>query len=283
MAARPKTLPAAIAPVAVGSALAFHNGVFQPAPALICLLFALLIQVGANYANDYFDFVQGADSPARVGPTRAVAAGLVSPAAMKFAMMAVLAVAFLVGLLLVKWGGWALVGLGVASVVCAIAYTGGPYPLGYHGWGDVFVLIFFGFIAVGFTYYVQAGEFSTTAWLLGAAVGALSTNLLVVNNYRDADTDRLAGKRTLVVRFGRKFARFQYAACLAWAFLVPVYLALRGYGLTTLLALAMTPFGVMLCVLLARARSREDFQLLLASTAKLLLFYSVLLAVGLAL
>ncbi|WP_309397950.1 1,4-dihydroxy-2-naphthoate polyprenyltransferase [Cerasicoccus maritimus] len=283
LAARPKTLPAAIAPVLVGTALAAHDGVLSVTPALICLAFALLIQVGTNFANDYFDFVQGADTQERIGPTRAVAAGLITPATMKRATIMVLGLAFIVGLSLVYWGGWWLVLVGVLSIICAVAYTGGPYPLGYNGLGDVFVFIFFGLVAVGFTYYVQAGVFSNIAWLLGAGVGALSVNLLVVNNYRDLETDRVAGKRTLVVRLGRAAAWRQYVGSVVLALGIPVGLALRGYGWTMLLPLGMVPLGIFLCILLRRAKSRDDFQLVLAQTAKLLLFYSGLLAVGLVL
>lgn len=283
LAARPKTLPAAIAPVLVGAALAAHDGVFETAPAVICLLFALLIQIGTNFANDYFDFVQGADTEERIGPTRAVAAGLISPAAMRTATILVLVLAFCVGLALVFWGGWWLVAIGLLSIICAVAYTGGPYPLGYNGLGDVFVFIFFGLVAVGFTYYVQAGSFSTVAWLLGAGVGALSTNLLVVNNYRDVDTDRVAGKRTLVVRFGRPVAWTQYCASVLLAFGIPAGLALSGFGVTLFMPLIMTPFAIFLCVLLKRSRTRADFQLVLAQTAKLLLFYSGLVSIGLVL
>lgn len=283
LAARPKTLPAAIAPVLVGAALAVQQGVFALTPALICLAFALLIQVGTNYANDYFDFKSGADNEQRIGPTRAVAAGLVSPTAMRNATAGVLTLAFAVGLSLVYWGGVWLVVIGVLSILCAVAYTGGPYPLGYNGLGDVFVFIFFGLVAVGFTYYVQAGEFSSVAWLLGAGVGALSTNLLVVNNYRDMETDRIAGKRTLAVRWGRPAAWRQYCASVTLAMGVPLALALASQAWMLLLPLGMTPLAVTLCLLLKRARTRDDFQLVLAQTAKLLLLYSALLSVGLVL
>lgn len=210
-AARPRTLPAAVAPVMVASALAWADGVFDGVAAAICLGFALLIQIGTNYANDYFDFQKGADTEDRIGPRRAVAAGLISPAAMKRAMGLVFALAFALGLTLLGWGGWPLLVIGITSIACGILYTGGPYPLAYHGWGDLFVFIFFGLVAVGATYYVQAGNVTGAAWALGAAMGALSTNILVVNNYRDVDTDRKAGKRTTVVRFGRTFARRQFA------------------------------------------------------------------------
>ncbi|MEM9227118.1 MAG: 1,4-dihydroxy-2-naphthoate octaprenyltransferase, partial [Verrucomicrobiota bacterium] len=156
LAARPKTLPAAVIPVALGTALAASDGRFQLIPAFVCVLFALLIQVGTNFANDYFDYRSGADNEHRIGPTRAVAAGLVPPALMWRATLVVLTLAFGLGLILIAYGGWWLLLIGVLSVLCAVAYTGGPYPLGYHGLGDVFVVVFFGFIAVMFTYYVQA-------------------------------------------------------------------------------------------------------------------------------
>src|SRR6478736_7868516 len=156
-AARPKTLPSAIIPVAVGTALAVAHRTENYASAAICLGFSLLVQIGTNFANDYFDFIQGADTAERVGPRRAVAAGLIAPRTMLVATGLVLGVAFLVGLLLVRTGGWGLLPVGIVSIVCAIAYTGGPFPLGYNGLGDVFVFIFFGLVAVCATFYVQAG------------------------------------------------------------------------------------------------------------------------------
>lgn len=209
-AARPRTLPAAIAPVVVASALAARGGTFHAAAAGTCLAFALLIQIGTNYANDYFDFIKGADTAERVGPRRAVAAGLIAPAIMRRAMVLVFACAFVVGLSLLQFGGWPLLVIGVLSIVCGIAYTGGPYPLAYHGWGDVFVFVFFGLVAVVATYFVQAGRIVGDAWIIGAGIGALATNILVVNNYRDIATDAKAGKRTLAVRFGPRFARGQF-------------------------------------------------------------------------
>ncbi|MBC8040767.1 MAG: 1,4-dihydroxy-2-naphthoate polyprenyltransferase [Opitutaceae bacterium] len=209
-AARPRTLPAAIAPVIVASALAWRDGDFTAPAALAALGFALLIQIGTNFANDYYDFIKGADTAERVGPRRAVAAGLVKPAVMKRVMIGVFVAAFLVGLTLLGFGGWPLLAVGVASILCGVAYTGGPYPLGYNGLGDVFVFIFFGLVAVAATYFVQAGVVTDEAWIIGAGIGALAANILVVNNYRDVETDAKAGKRTLVVRFGRGFARAQF-------------------------------------------------------------------------
>ena len=227
-AMRPRTLPAAVAPVVVGSALAWRAGVFSLPAAALCLAFALLVQVGANFANDYYDFVHGADTQERVGPVRAVASGLVAPRSMKRAMWLVFGLALVTGLALIFWGGWWLVPIGVACIASAIAYTGGPYPLGYHGLGDLFVFVFFGLVAVGVTFYVQAGRITSAALLAGAAVGALATNILLVNNYRDAATDAQAGKRTVVVRFGPRYARGQFAAAHAIAAATPLLLAALG-------------------------------------------------------
>jgi 1,4-dihydroxy-2-naphthoate polyprenyltransferase len=244
-AARPRTLPAAVAPVMIGSALAWHDGAFDGVAAAICLGFALLVQVGTNFANDYYDFVHGADTAERVGPRRAVAAGLISPATMKRAMAATFAAAFALGLSLIAWGGPWLLAIGVASILCGIAYTGGPWPLGYHGLGDVFVFIFFGLVAVGATYFVQTGGWTIDAFIVSVPVGLLAANILVVNNYRDVETDAAAGKRTLVVRFGRGAARGQFAGSLAVAFAAPLVLLARGYAVACLLPLLLVPLAWM--------------------------------------
>jgi 1,4-dihydroxy-2-naphthoate octaprenyltransferase len=227
-AARPRTLPAAVAPVLVGSALAWHDGHFAAGAAALCLAFALLVQVGTNFANDYYDFMKGADTVARVGPRRAVAAGLVTPLTMRRAMVGVFAAAFLTGLGLLAWGGPWLLAVGVASIASGAAYTGGPWPLGYHGLGDVFVFVFFGLVAVCTTYFVQAGTVTAEVALGAIGIGVLAVNILVVNNYRDVETDATAGKRTLVVRFGRGCARAQFAGSLLVAFAVPLVFLARG-------------------------------------------------------
>lgn len=279
-AARPKTLPAAVIPVVVATALAAARGRADYGEAAVCLAFALLVQIGTNFANDYFDFVKGADTPERVGPRRAVAAGLVSPRAMLGATCAVLGAAFLVGLLLVIEGGWILLPVGVVSLVCAVAYTGGPYPLGYNGLGDVFVFVFFGLVAVGATFYVQAGAPGPDVWLVAAAVGLLAANLLVANNYRDVETDARAGKRTLVVRFGRRFARWQYGVSSAFALLVPVALVALDYAWPVLLPLLLAPWAVGLSRRLASSRVPAEQIALLASTAKFLAVYGLLTSAG---
>lgn len=283
LAARPKTLPAAVVPVLLGTAVAVHEGGFRFVPALICLVFALLIQIGTNYANDYFDYRSGADTDKRIGPVRAVASGLVAPQAMWRATLIVLGAAFIVGLLLVFYGGWWLVAVGILSIVCAIAYTGGPYPLGYNGLGDLFVFIFFGLVAVMFTAYVQTGAFSWGAFWAGVGCGLLSVNLLAVNNARDIETDREAGKRTLAVRLGSSFVVFQYALSALIAFAVPDLLMRLGYGGWVLLTLVLLPVAAVLSLLFARARRPHDFHLLLARTAQLLLAYGLLLSLGIVL
>ncbi len=280
-AIRVRTLPAAVAPVLVGSALAARDHAFQPMVAGLCLGFALLIQIGTNFANDYFDFRKGADGPTRLGPRRGVAAGLVAPAVMRRAMLGVFAAAFLLGLGLLPWGGPPLLAIGVASVVCGLAYTGGPWPLGYHGLGDLFVFLFFGLVAVVTTHAVQAGAVSPDAFLVAVPVGLLAANILVVNNYRDVDGDTRAGKRTLVVRFGRGFARAQFAGSLLIALLVPVWLYARDHSLPLLLPCLLVPMGGSHFRRLQPVAAAPELIALLGDTGKLLAAYAVLLAAGL--
>ena len=282
-AARPRTLPAAVIPVLAGTALAVAHGHAVFAAAIICLIFALLVQIGTNYANDYYDFVQGADTAQRVGPRRAVAAGLISPARMRSAMWLVFGAAFLVGLLLVRVRGWELLPIGVASILCGVAYTGGPWPLGYNGLGDVFVFLFFGLVAVATTFYVQAGYVAPSAVSVGAAIGLLAANILVANNYRDAETDAKAGKKTLVVRFGRKFAVWQYALSALVALLVSPALMLIGWHWPVLLPLLLAPWAVRLTHGLAKSQTPPDQIALLGATAKFLAAFGVLLSAGIVL
>lgn len=279
LAARPRTLPAAAAPVLVGAALAHDAGAFAALPAAAALAGALLLQVGANLANDYYDHVKGADTAERLGPARASQSGLLPARSVRNATFAVFALAVLIGTYLVWVGGWPIVVIGVLSVAAGWAYTGGPYPLGYNGLGDVFAFLFFGPVAVVGTYYVQALDVTATAFLASVPVGLLTTAILVVNNVRDARTDAKAGKRTLVVRLGERFGRRGYAL-LTWAAYacLPV-LALRA-GTFVMLPVLALPFAFGL----VRAVQRESGAVLnarLAATAQHLLVFSVLLAVGL--
>jgi 1,4-dihydroxy-2-naphthoate octaprenyltransferase len=280
-AARLRTLPAAVVPVAVGTAVAHAAGAIAWGPALAALAGALAIQIGTNFANDVFDAERGADGPDRVGPTRAVSAGLISAAAMKRAMIAAFAVAAAFGAYLVSVGGWPIAALGLLSIASGIAYTGGPWPLGYHGLGDVFVLGFFGFAAVCGTAYVQLGHVPALAVWASLPVGALATAILVVNNLRDRATDARAGKRTLAVRLGRRATLAQYAALLAIAYAVPLGLAL-GAGAWIALPLATAPIAIARVRQLAGAADGATFNRCLAATAQLLLLHGALFTAGLA-
>ena len=284
-AARPRTLTAAVAPVAIGTVAAHAAGGVAWGPALAALVGAGLIQVGTNFANDVFDAEKGADTAERKGPVRAVATGLISAAAMRAAMIVTFGLAVAVGVYLVAVGGWPIVAIGVASVAAGVAYTGGPWPLGYHGLGDVFVMLFFGQVAVCGTAYVQVGDVPALAWWLSLPVGAVATAILVVNNLRDAATDARVGKRTLAVRFGRRFALVEYAALLALAHAVPLALAagvVDGAGAWCLLGAATAPWAAALVARLVRAVPGPEMNELLGATAKLLLVQSVLMAIGVA-
>ncbi len=282
LAARPRTFPAALVPVMLGTALAMRDGAFALVPASLCLVFALLIQIGTNFANDYYDYMSGADSPDRIGPVRAVAAGLVEPEVMRRVMSGVFFAALLLGSVLILYGGWWLLFVGIASVFSGIAYTGGPYPLGYHGLGDLFVFLFFGIIAVMFTYYVQAGAFTLDSFFVSLAVGALTTNILVVNNLRDIETDRAAGKRTLAVWFGRRFSIIQYQIFFLTSLLIPVLLWRFGFGWIVLLPVLCWPWTLLLRRQLTNAREGREYNQVLADTARFLLLYGILFSIGIA-
>lgn len=282
-AARLRTLPAAAVPVAVGTACAHAAGGVAWGPALAALGGSLAIQIGTNFANDVFDAERGADGPDRVGPLRAVSAGLITGAAMKRAMLAAFVVASVFGLYLTLSAGWPIAVLGLVSIAAGMAYTGGPYPLGYHGLGDIAVLAFFGFVAVCGTAYVQLGHVPPLAWLAAIPVGALATAILVVNNVRDRHTDVRVGKRTLAVRFGRTGAIVEYTLLLVAAYAVPVALALGDRSLWRLLPLATLPLAAGRLRALVAAVTGPEHNDCLAATAKLLALHGLLFAIGLAL
>jgi 1,4-dihydroxy-2-naphthoate octaprenyltransferase len=284
LAARPKTLPAALSPVVVGAALGWADGVFDLLPALAAALGALLLQILSNFANDYSDFFRGADTAERLGPVRVTASGLIPPQQLRAAMGVVIALAVLVGLYLVWVGGWPILAIGVTAILAALAYTGGPFPFGYYGLGEVFVFLYFGLAAVCGTYYVQAHTLTPFVLLAAVPVGLLVTAILVVNNYRDIDTDRRAGKRTLAVRLGRRGARVEYALFLVLAYLTPVVLWVGFEQNTWLLLPWLTlPLGVRLVRTLAAATDGPTLNKTLAGTAQLGLFFSLLLALGIVL
>jgi 1,4-dihydroxy-2-naphthoate polyprenyltransferase len=280
-AARLRTLPAAVVPVVVGTAVAAATGGVALGRALAALAGALAIQIGTNFANDVFDAERGADGPDRVGPLRAVSAGLITAGAMKRAMVAAFGVATLLGVYLAASAGWPVVAIGVASIISGIAYTGGPWPLGYHGLGDVFVLVFFGFVAVCGTAFVQLGHVPPLAIAASVPVGALATAILVVNNIRDRDTDERAGKRTLAVRLGRRGAVTEYIALVAIAYAVPIGLAATG-RLYAALPVLSAPVAVARIRAVIAAGDGPSFNRCLAATAQLLLLHGGLFAAGLA-
>lgn len=280
-AARPKTLWAGAVPVFLGYAAAWLEGLAHLPSVAVALVCVLLIQVGTNVANDYFDFVNGADTAERQGPVRVTQAGLCKPTQVRAAFVAIFALAALAGIYLVWRGGWSILVLGLVSLSLGVLYTGGPRPLGYLGWGDVLVFLFFGPLAVAGTYAVQTGHWSGMSLLLGVVPGSLSTALLVVNNLRDRRTDAKAGKRTLAVRWGRSAMLIEYGLCIAVAVVIPALGAMWGlWPMGALLgALVVIPGGFVLREL-ARADSGFAYNRCLGQTARLLVNFCVLFMVG---
>ncbi len=281
LAVRPKTLGAALAPILIGTAMAFAEGKGHAGAALVALLGALLIQIGTNFSNDYFDFIKGADTEERLGPMRATQAGLVTPQAMLRNFVFVFGLAVLVGIYLVYRGGWPIVIIGILSIASGILYTGGPMPLGYLGLGDLFVLIFFGPVAVSGTYYVQSLEISAVVILAGFGPGLLATALLAVNNLRDEPTDKKVGKRTLAVRFGPGFARVEYLTTFALALITPFVLAFitGAHWFACLSVLIIIPGRSAIRQIISGVQGIELNETL-AVTGKLIIIYSVLFSLG---
>jgi len=281
-AARPRTLPAAAAPVIMGTALAVGDGGFHAAAAAAAMLGAVLIQIAANYANDYYDYLKGADTGERIGPQRATQAGLVAPRQMRFATAAVLFLAALPGLYLVYRGGWPILVVGILSMLFAVLYTGGPLPLGYIGVADAFVLVFFGPVAVAGTYYVQTQTVGLIPLLAGLAPGLISTAILTVNNLRDIEQDGRAGKKTLAVRFGITFARWEYLLSISAAIItVPPCLCILEGGRWGSLAAWFMIFPA--CRTIQTVFKKRDGAILnacLAATGKILLGFSLLFSAG---
>jgi len=281
LAIRPKTLWAAVGPVLVGSAMAYSLGAFEPLPALACLSVALLLQVGVNLSNDYFDFAKGIDTEERLGPTRVTQAGLIAPSRVKAAMIGAMLLALVPGTYLIIRGGWWLGIIAGASIIAGLAYSGGPYPLASHGLGDICVFLFFGPVAVCGTYYVQTLTLSDAVVWISMALGLLITAILVVNNLRDINTDRNSGKTTLAVVLGVKGTLIEYHLLIIGAYIIPVILViLDQISPWCLLMLLSAPLAFKLCLSIVRNPEGPGLNHLLSQTARLTLIYSLLLSFG---
>jgi len=280
LASRPKTLLAAAVPVIVGSSIAIHDNKFIFEAALVTLFCSLLLQIGANLSNDLFDFLHGTDKKNRIGPQRAVASGLISINEMKIGTAVVFGLSFFLGLYLVYLGGLFIFIIGVISIIAGLAYTAGPLPLAYNGLGDVAAFLFFGLVATVGTYYVQALEITPFVFWASIPVGALITNILVVNNYRDREEDSSNGKRTLAVLLGEKFTRIQYVVfmILSYSILFVVYFTFKK-SLFVFLPFLSLPLSIKLINMIYTLRGRE-LNKTLELTAKLSALYGLLFAIG---
>ncbi len=283
LAARPKTLAASVTPVFVGTALAFRDlATMHWQPFVFALLGAVFIQIGTNYVNDALDFRKGADTHTRLGPLRVTAAGLLSAEAVLRGAYICFFLAALCGIPLILRGGWPIAVIGIASIAAAYAYTGGPYPLAYHGLGEVFVMIFFGLVAVCGSFYLQRLTLDPTAWIGGFAVGSLAVVILAINNLRDIDNDRASNKRTLAARFGATFAHAEIVIFVLTPFLCVAAIAyLRGSGNLAIPLLALVP-ALLLLLRVARSRGAE-LNRCLALAGALEWIFGILYVVGAAL
>ena len=282
LALRPKTLSAAAAPVLVGASLvAFHPN-FDRVACALAFLGAFLLQILSNFVNDLYDYLKGTDNADRIGPARTVQSGWISPSAMKMGIAVVILLNVLLGSALVWISGWPILVLGISAILSAIAYTAGPFPLGYRGLGEVFVILYFGFAAVCGTCYVCVGSIPDAAWPLAFAIGVLSSAILVVNNLRDEEGDRLSKKRTLVVRFGHRFGIAQYRLCIGLALAIPFVEVMRHrLPSTAMVVVALFPFFVGLSNRVSTAKGKE-YNPLLGKTAAMLGLYGLVLACGIA-
>lgn len=281
LATRPRTLPAAVSPVMVGTAMAVLDGKFQLIPALAALLVSLLLQIGVNLANDYFDFKKGIDTPERLGPIRVTQSGLIPPGHVRLAMVVVFSGALAVGLYLTAVAGWPVLSIGMACILASLAYSGGPYPLASNGLGDLFVFIFFGIVAVCGTYYVQALKITARVFWISVPVGLLITAIIVVNNLRDIPTDQKSGKNTLAVILGERGTKLEYLLLVICAYFMPAFFFVSGvFSIWVLLPLVSIPLYVPNILAVFKSKG-QALNKVLAKTAVLSLVFSLLLAVGL--
>ena len=281
LAARPKTLAAAATPVLLGCALAYTDGAFQWIPALLCFLFAFSMQIDANFINDYYDFLKGSDREDRLGPERACAQGWITLSAMKKGMIITTLLSCVWGLLLLNYCGLEMIPVGMLCVLFAFLYTAGPYPLAYHGWGDVLVIVFFGFVPVGCTYYTMAHDWTWNVTIACAACGLVSDLLLMLNNYRDREQDKISGKRTLVVRFGEPAGRWAYLILGILAVGLCSFYAFNGYLLASLLPLVFLIPHFTTWLEMVRIFQGKALNGVLGKTARNIVWFGLLLSLGL--
>lgn len=280
LASRPKTLPAAVVPVMVGSALAIQQGKFYPIYSIIALLCSLFIQIGTNFTNDLYDHLKGADTEKRKGPIRVLSAGLISVKEMKSAIILVFGLTFILGLYLVYVTDWKILAIGIFSIIAGLAYTAGPYPLAYHGLGDLFVFLFFGIIGTMGTFYLHHLKFTTVSFLVSLPVGALITNILIVNNYRDIEEDKQAGKNTLAVILGRDFSRYEYIFFLLLSFFVPSVLYFEfKFNETIFLPYLTLPMAIILVKMIFNYQGQQ-LNKTLEFSAKYSALYGLLFSAG---
>ncbi len=281
LAIRPKTLPAAIAPVMVGMAMAITDNAFKPLPVLAAMSGALLLQVGVNLANDYFDYIKGVDTADRLGPVRATQSGMISPKNIKTGMMVVFGLSLVVGIYLTVQGGWPIIIIGLASIAAAFAYSGGPYPLASHGLGDITVFVFFGLTAVCGTYYVQTLKLGTSVILVSVPIGLLITAILVVNNLRDIHTDQKTKKRTLAVILGERGTKAEYTILIVIAYCCPAILFLTIHKSAWIMLPLISLYPAIKMVKKIYRVEGTALNSALAQTAQLTFIFSILLSIGL--
>ena len=281
LAARPKTLAAAATPVLLGCALAYTDGIFQWIPAILCFLFAFSMQIDANFINDYYDYLKGSDREDRLGPERACAQGWITLSAMKKGMIFITLLSCFWGLLLLKYCGLEMIPVGLLCVLFAFLYTAGPYPLAYHGWGDVLVIVFFGFVPVGCTYYTMAHDWTWNVTIACAACGLVSDLLLMLNNYRDREQDKISGKRTLIVRFGEKAGRYAYLILGILAVGLCTIYAFNGYLMASLLPILFLILHFTTWREMVRIYQGKALNIVLGKTARNIVVFGLLLSLGL--
>ena len=281
LAARPKTLAAAATPVLLGCALAYTAGAFQWIPTILCFLFAFSMQIDANFINDYYDYLKGSDREDRLGPERACAQGWITLSAMKKGMIFITLLSCFWGLLLLRYCGLEMIPVGLLCVLFAFLYTAGPYPLAYHGWGDVLVIVFFGFVPVGCTYYTMAHDWTWNVTIACAACGLVSDLLLMLNNYRDREQDKISGKRTLIVRFGEKAGRYAYLTLGILAVGLCAFYAFNGYLMASLLPLLFLILHFTTWREMVRIYQGKELNIVLGKTARNIVVFGLLLSIGL--